>query len=195
MIEISGIEVRATRITYVGELGWEIYVPVSDALILWESLIAAGEEFGLMPCGYKAIESLRLEKGYRAWAGEINTETNPWEAGLAFAVSLKKDKFHGRDALVLAKEKITRRLVAITFENICDVPLGNEAIRIGEKIIGRIKSGGQGYTLGKAIAYAYLENSFTTAGTSLDVELFGRWVRGTICDEPLFDPKNERVKS
>jgi 4-methylaminobutanoate oxidase (formaldehyde-forming) len=148
-----------------------------------------------MPCGYKAIESLRLEKGYRAWAGEINTETNPWEAGLGFAVSLKKDNFHGRDALVRAKENVLRTLVAITFENICDVPLGNEAIRIGETVIGRIKSGGQGYTLGKAIAYAYLENSFAPAGTSLEVELFGRWVRGTICAEPLFDPTNERVKS
>ena len=195
LLEIAGKAARATRITYVGELGWEIYLPVHDALSVWEALIEAGEEFQLMPCGYKAIESLRLEKGYRAWAGEINTETNPWEAGLGFAVSLKKDNFHGRDALVRAKENVLRTLVAITFENICDVPLGNEAIRIGETVIGRIKSGGQGYTLGKAIAYAYLANVHSEVGTSIDVELFGRWVRGTISDEPLFDPLNERVKS
>ena len=194
-ISIAGIRVRATRITYVGELGWEIYSPVADGLALWEMIIAAGKDLGLVPCGYRAIESLRLEKGYRAWAGEINTETNPYEAGLGFAVSLKKEEFHGKTAAVFAKENQSRKLVAITFHDITSVPFGSEPIRIGEKIVGRIKSGGQGYTINKAIAYAYLPSELTAPGTAVEVELFGSWSSAVITEEPLFDPTHERIRS
>ena len=152
-ILLAGLEVRATRITYVGELGWEIYLPVSDGAKLWSSLIEAGQKFGLMACGYRAIESLRLEKGYRAWSVEISTETNPWEAGLDFAVSKKKENFLGRAQYDLAKEQATRSLVPIIFQDIRQVPLGNEPIRHGSKVIGRVKSGGQGYSINKSIAY------------------------------------------
>ena len=193
-IEIAGVMVRATRITYVGELGWELYVPVDSALKVWLSLIDAGTPRGLRPCGYRAIESLRLEKGYRAWGVEINTETNPFEAGLEFAVAMKKEKFLGKSAL-MEKQELSRKLVAITFDDIRQVPLGNEAIRSGEKILGRIKSGGQGYTLGKAIGYAYLPIESAAAGTYVDVEFFGTWHQGTISLEPLFDPESSRVRA
>jgi len=193
-ITLADIEVRATRITYVGELGWEIYAPVADGLILWKEIIDAGQDLGLIPCGYRAIESLRLEKGYRAWSGEINTETNPYEAGLGFAVSLKKENFHGKAAAVAAKETQTRRLVAITFDDITSVPFGSEPIRIDNKIVGRIKSGGQGYTIKKAIAYAYLPVEISKPGTAVDVELFGIWSAGVIAAEPLFDPDNARIR-
>ena len=193
-ITLADIKVRATRITYVGELGWEIYAPAADGLILWTEIINAGQDLGLIPCGYRAIESLRLEKGYRAWAGEINTETNPYEAGLGFAVSLKKDNFHGKAAAVTAKESQTRKLVAITFDDITSVPFGSEPIRIDNKIVGRIKSGGQGYTINKAIAYAYLPVEYSEPGTAVDVELFGIWSPGMIAAEPLFDPDNARIR-
>jgi 4-methylaminobutanoate oxidase (formaldehyde-forming) len=191
-INIAGTKVRATRLTYVGELGWEIYAPVADGKKVWEALIAAGAGEGLMPCGYRAIESLRLEKGYRAWAGEINTETNPIEAGLGFAVSKKKEKFLGKDALSSAKQ--TRKLVAMTFDDIRQVPLGNEPVRINGSVVGRVKSGGQGYTINKAIGYAYLPLEHTTPGTTVDVEFFGTWATGVICEEPLFDPENSKIK-
>ena len=194
-ILLAGIKVRATRITYVGELGWEIYAEVTDGLVLWEKLIDAGKDLGLIPCSYRAIESLRLEKGYRAWAGEINTETNPFEAGLGFAVSLKKEDFHGRAAAIDAQKNQKRKLVAITFDDITSVPFGSEPIRIDNKIVGRVKSGGQGYTINKAIAYAYLPIENSEPGTALDVELFGRWSNGVIAAEPLFDPDNERIRS
>lgn len=194
-ITLADVRVRATRITYVGELGWEIYAPVADGLNLWKKIIDAGKDLGLIPCGYRAIESLRLEKGYRAWAGEINTETNPYEASLGFAVSLKKDNFHGRAAVVAAKENQKRRLVAITFDDITSVPFGSEPIRIDNKIVGRIKSGGQGYTIKKAIAYAYLPVENSEPGTAVDVELFGVWSRGVIAAEPIFDPDNARIRS
>ena len=192
---VAGIKVRATRITYVGELGWEIYASVIDGLFLWEKIIEAGRDFGLIPCGYRAIESLRLEKGYRAWAGEINTETNPFEAGLGFAISMKKESFHGKLAAHNAKENQKRKLVAITFDDITTVAFGLEPIRIGEKIVGRIKSGGQGYTINKAIAYAYLPIEHSTPGLKLEVELFGQWSSGSIEVEPLFDPTNQRIRA
>jgi 4-methylaminobutanoate oxidase (formaldehyde-forming) len=194
-IDLAGIKVRATRITYVGELGWEIYAPIASGLALWTALVDAGKDLGLIPCGYRAIESLRLEKGYRAWAGEINTETNPFEAGLGFAVSLKKENFHGRNAVVAAKENQKRKLVAITFDDITSVPFGSEPIRIDNKIVGRIKSGGQGYTINKAIAFAYLPIEHSEPGTSVEIELFGVWSHGIIASEPLFDPENSRIRS
>ena len=191
-INIAGTKVRATRLTYVGELGWEIYAPVADGKKIWEALIAAGAGEGLMPCGYRAIDSLRLEKGYRAWAGEINTETNPIEAGLGFAISKKKEKFIGKDALANAKQ--SRKLVALTFDDIRQVPLGNEPVRINGSVVGRVKSGGQGYTINKAIGYAYLPMEHTAPGTTVDVEFFGTWATGVICAEPLFDPENAKIK-
>ena len=189
-IEIDGINLRATRITYVGELGWELYLPTENAKVIWEKLYSAGA----FPCGYRAIESLRLEKGYLAWGGEINTEYNPYEAGLGFAISKKKSDFYGAKALTSLKTP-ARRLIAIIFDDIRQVPLGSEPIKFGDKVIGRIKSGGQGYTINKAIAYAYLPIEFTTAGTKVDVEFFGTWHQGTIATTPLYDPTGSKIKA
>jgi 4-methylaminobutanoate oxidase (formaldehyde-forming) len=194
-ISLSGISVRATRITYVGELGWEIYLPVENSEALWTQLIDTGVEYGMQTCGYRAIESLRLEKGYRAWGVEISTETNPWEAGLDFAVSTKKEKFLGHDAYLVAKENQSRSLVPILFDDIRWVPLGNEPIRSSGKIVGRVKSGGQGYSLNKSIAYAYLPLECAKVGSKVEVEFFGEWVSGEIASEPLFDPTNSRIRS
>ncbi len=194
-IVIANATLRATRITYVGELGWELYVPIAQAEIVWDKLIEAGAIFGMKVCGYRAIESLRLEKGYRAWGVEISTETNPFEAGLEFAVAFKKNSFIGKDALLKAKENLRRKLVPILFDDIRQVPLGNEPIRVADQIIGRVKSGGQGYSLNKAIAYAYLPIEHSEAGTRLDVEFFGDWKSGVVASEPLFDPTNTRIRS
>jgi 4-methylaminobutanoate oxidase (formaldehyde-forming) len=194
-IVIADATVRATRITYVGELGWELYVRVADSEVVWRSLIDTGANFGMKVCGYRAIESLRLEKGYRAWGVEISTETNPFEAGLEFAVALKKETFIGKSALLKAKEDIRRKLVPILFDDIRQVPLGNEPIRIGEEIIGRVKSGGQCYTINKAVAYAYLPIEHSGIGTKVNVEFFGDWRNGVIAAEPLFDPTSSRIRS
>ena len=193
-LEIADVKLRATRITYVGELGWELYVPVPGAFAVWEVLISAGKKFGALPCGYRAIESLRLEKGYLAWGVEISTETSPAEAGLDFAVSKKKLEFIGKAALDGAPP-ISRKLVAITFDDIRDVPLGNEPIRIGGSVVGRVKSGGQGYSIGKAIGYAYLPLEHSAVGTSVDVEFFGEWKLGTISSSPLYDPSGVKIRS
>ena len=192
-IEVAGAKLRATRITYVGELGWELYLPVKEGLRVWNALIAAGKPLGAEPCGYRAIESLRLEKGYLAWGSEINTETTPLEAGLGFAVSQKKSAFIGKEAL-LADPHPKRALVVITFDDLRQTPLGNEPIRANGEIIGRIKSGGQGYTIRKGIGYAYLPKEFTTPQSTLEVEFFGEWKIGVVQSSPLFDPEGLRIK-
>jgi 4-methylaminobutanoate oxidase (formaldehyde-forming) len=179
-ITVGDIPVRATRITYVGEFGWELYVSTEYGAALWQVLLEAGKPYQLMACGYKAIDSLRLEKGYRAWGGEINSETTPWEAGLGFAVALGKEKFIGRDALVATQGKETTRLLALHFDDIRRVPLGNEPIRIGNEIVGRVKSGGQGFTIGKAIGYGYLPIEHAQPGTVIEVEFFGEWASGVV---------------
>jgi len=194
IIKVAGVQLRATRITYVGELGWELYIPREKSLQVWLSLIEAGEEFDLRPCGYRAIESLRLEKGYRAWAGEINSETNPYEAGLGFAVSTKKESFIGRDAVLKAELNNKRKLTALTFSDIRDVPLGNEPILYNGEVIGRVKSAGQGYTLNRAIAYAYLPLEHSEPGREVNIEMFGQAKTATVSVEPLFDPIGERIK-
>jgi 4-methylaminobutanoate oxidase (formaldehyde-forming) len=194
-IMVAGIKLRATRITYVGELGWELYIPRDSALKVWLEVIAAGKSHGLRVCGYRAIESLRLEKGYRAWAGEINSETNPYEAGLGFAVSTKKDNFIGKVALDKVKDKLSRKLTAIVFDDIKQVAMGNEPIFINNQVVGRIKSAGQGYTINKAIAYAYLPIEHVNVGTTLEVEMFGEKYKAQIASEPLFDPMGEKIKS
>ena len=195
LIQIKGIQLRATRITYVGELGWELYIPVKDSLVIWLALLAAGKDLGIRTCGYRAIESLRLEKGYRAWAGEINSETNPYEAGLGFAISSKKDNFIGKASLDKVKDNLSRKLTALTFADIKDVAIGNEPIFINNKVVGRVKSAGQGYTLNKAIAYAYLPIEHSGIGTTVEVEIFGIKHQATIAQEPLFDPIGQRIKS
>ena len=126
---------------------------------------------------------------------EISTETNPFEAGLDFAVALKKESFIGKSSLLKAKVDVQRKLVPILFDDIRQVPLGNEPIRIGEEIIGRVKSGGQGYTINKGIAYAYLPIEHSGIGTRVDVEFFGDWRSGVIAAEPLFDPTSSRIRS
>ncbi|NCV73425.1 MAG: FAD-dependent oxidoreductase [Actinobacteria bacterium] len=158
-------------------------------------ILEAGNEFNLRPCGYRAIESLRLEKGYRAWAGEINSETNPFEAGLGFAVAMKKDNFVGKQAVERLKDNLNRKLSALTFDDIKDVAMGNEPIFVNNSVVGRVKSAGQGYTIKKAIAYAYLPADIAKVGTKVEVEMFGTKKTATIEAEPLFDPQSERIKS
>jgi 4-methylaminobutanoate oxidase (formaldehyde-forming) len=178
----------------VGELGWELYCPVEYGLRLWDTISQAGREHGLVAGGYKAIDSLRLEKGYRVWSSDISPEDTPFEAGLGFAVKLDKGDFIGRDALLAAGEP-TRRLVCLVLDDPRSVALGSEPVRIDGEIVGRVTSGGYGYTVERSIAYAYLPASSAAPGTSVEVEIFGDWIPGRAVEEPLFDPKGERIRA
>jgi 4-methylaminobutanoate oxidase (formaldehyde-forming) len=184
----------ALRVTYVGELGWELYCPAEFGLRLWDVLWEAGQPHGLVAGGYKAIDSLRLEKGYRVWGADITPEETPFEGGLGFAVKLGKGDFVGRDALAATGEP-ERVLRCLTLEDPRAVALGSEPVRVGDRLVGRVTSGGYGYTVGRSIAYAYLPASEAEVGTEVAVEIFGEWVPGVVAAEPLYDPDGSRIRS
>ncbi len=194
-IMIGDIPVLASRVTYVGELGWEFYCPTEYGLKLWDTLWEAGASEGMVAGGYKAIDTLRLEKGYRYWSGEISPDYTPYEAELGFAVKLDKTEFIGKDALIKQKkEGIKRKLCTITLSDDRTIVLGKEPIRIGDNIIGWIASGGFGYSVNKSIAYAYLPMEYAKVGTKLQIECFGEQVIAEVAQAVLWDPKAERIR-
>jgi 4-methylaminobutanoate oxidase (formaldehyde-forming) len=195
-LTVGVVPCLALRVTYVGELGWELYCPTEYGLRLWDTLWQSGVAHGMVPGGYRAIESLRLEKGYRVWGSDITPEDNPYEAGLGFAVSLDKAAgFIGKEALVRAKESGThRRLRALLIEDPQAIVFGGEPVRADGATLGRVTSGGYGYTLKRSIAYAYLAAG-PAIGGRVEVEIFGRWVPATISKEPLYDPSGSRIRA
>jgi glycine cleavage system aminomethyltransferase T/glycine/D-amino acid oxidase-like deaminating enzyme len=163
-IDIGYATVRATRLTYVGELGWELYVPVEFAVGVYERLLEAGRDLGLADAGYYAIESLRLEKGYRAWGRELSPDINPFEAGLAFAVKFGKGEFRGRDALVrIEGEGVRRRVVSLAVDAPHTNLWGNELVLRDGAPVGFVTSAAFGHTLGKPVALALITNASGTA--------------------------------
>ncbi|HYJ74063.1 MAG TPA: FAD-dependent oxidoreductase [Kineosporiaceae bacterium] len=169
---IGDVPVRALQVTFVGEHGWELYAPAEFGLRLWESLAA---ERAVTVAGYRAIETLRLEKGYRVWSTDITPETNPYEAGLGFCVKLgKPGGFVGEEALARVKAAgVSRRLACLLLDDPREVALGGEPVLDGDRALGRVTSGGPGYSAGVSIAYAYLPVAAATPGTHVDVDLFG----------------------
>jgi 4-methylaminobutanoate oxidase (formaldehyde-forming) len=204
---VGNVPVRALRVTYVGELGWELYCPTEYGLGLWRALWEAGEPHGIVAGGYRAIDSLRLEKGYRVWGADITPDETPYEGGVGFCVKLDKEGgFIGREALAGADGRggagaageaasPAKRLCCLTLEDPRSIALGNEPVRIGGEVRGRVTTGGYGYTVERSIAYAYLPAESAVAGTAVEVEIFGRWVAGEVATEPLLDPKGERVRA
>jgi 4-methylaminobutanoate oxidase (formaldehyde-forming) len=196
-VTVGDVPCTALRVTYVGELGWELYPPMEFGLRLWDLLMEAGEPHEVVPAGYRAIDSMRLEKGYRVWGADITPEDNPYEAGLGFAVKLSKAvPFIGKEALGRVKaEGVVRRLCCLLLADLNAVALGNEPVRSKEDIVARVTSGGQGYTLGRSIAYAYLPAELAEPGTEVQVEVFGDWVPAEVAAEPLWDPTGERIRA
>jgi len=193
-LAIGSVPCLALRVTYVGELGWELYCPAEFGLRLWDTIWESGQKKGLMAGGYKAVESLRLEKGYRAWASDISPESDPYQAGLGFCVKLDKGEFIGRSALLKKREApADTKLACLVLDDPRSVALGSEPVRIDGKVTGRVTSGGYGYTVEKSIAYAYVPSS-AMVGSPVEVEIFGTWVAGEIAKEPLYDPTGSRIR-
>jgi glycine cleavage system T protein len=193
-LAVGPVPCLALRVTYVGELGWELYCPTEFGLRLWDTIWAAGREHGLVAGGYRAIDSCRLEKGYRVWGADITPEDTPWEAGLDFAVKLDKGDFIGRDAL-LERRVPERRLACLVLEDARAVALGSEPVRIDGATVGRVTSGGYGYTVERSIAYAYVPADKAEPGRPVEVEIFGDWIGGEIAREALYDPDGRNVRS
>lgn len=191
---IAGVPVTAMRLSYVGELGWEIYTSAEYGQKLWDVLWEAGRELGVVAAGRAAFNSLRLEKGYRAWGTDMTTEHNPYEAGVGFAVRPQKGEFIGRDALTgLGNDTVTRRLTCLTIDDGRSVVLGHEPVFLDGRAAGYVTSAAFGHTIGKPIAYAWLPAE-ATVGTAVDIQYFDRTIRATVTAEPLVDPEMARIR-
>jgi 4-methylaminobutanoate oxidase (formaldehyde-forming) len=193
-IQIAGRPVWAQRVSYVGELGWELYIKPEDCPKIWDALLAAGEKFEIQTAGYKALDALRIEKGYLYWSGDITPEDNPLEAGLGMFVRLDKKDFIGRSALLKIKEQgLKSRLVALTMDAGGNL-YGGESVRLNGRVVGRIRSGNYGYTIGKDIGLVYLPLDLATAGTEFNVEVLGADIQARVAETPLIDPAGDKLR-
>ena len=194
-LHVGYVPVRALRISYVGELGWELYAPTEFGAELWDTLWGAGRPLGVAACGGGAYDSLRLEKGYRLWGQDIDEEHDPYEARLGWAVRLGKGDFIGREAAAHIKERgVSRRLCCMVTDDPALRLVGKEAILDGSHPIGYVTSAGYGASVGQSILYGYLPVEHAEAGTRLAVHFEGRAHPVQVVPEPLFDPANERLK-
>jgi dimethylglycine oxidase len=193
---VGSVPVTALRLSYVGELGWELYTTADMGLKLWDTLWQAGQAHGMIAAGRSAFGSLRLEKGYRAWGTDMTTEHNPFEAGLGFAVRMDKGDFVGRDALVGKGEATAeRRLAALVIGDHEAVVMGKEPVHVDGKRAGYVTSAAFGFSVGKPIAYAWLPAAAASAGQHVTIQYFGEAVPATVADDPLFDPGMTRLRS
>ncbi|MGO2112340.1 MAG: glycine cleavage T C-terminal barrel domain-containing protein, partial [Pseudoclavibacter sp.] len=198
-IHVAGAPVLAQRVSYVGELGWELYVTADNGRYVWDALWEAGQESGMVAAGRRAFNALRMEKGYRSYGADMTREHTPVEAGLGFAVR-GKDSFVGSEAL--ASRPATKRLLTLVLDDPTAVVLGSEPVYLAgagaespdDEPVGYVTSADQGYTIGRTIAYAWVPAELAAAGTRLEVEYFTERFGAVVHDGPLVDPAGERVR-
>jgi glycine cleavage system aminomethyltransferase T/glycine/D-amino acid oxidase-like deaminating enzyme len=190
-LTVGDVPVRAQRVTFVGELGWELSCPAEFGAALWRTLWEGGREHGLVAGGYRAIDTLRLEKGYRVWGADIGPDVTPAEAGLAWAIR-DGGGFHGAEAL--RQHAPRTRLRCLVLDDARSVALGNEPVRVDGDVLGRVTSGGYGPTVDRSIAYAHVAPG-VDVGARVEVDVFGTWVPGTVTAEPLVDPEGARIRA
>jgi len=200
-ISVGQARVRANRLTYVGELGWELYVPVEFANVVYDLTVSAGEDLGLAHAGYYVLESMRVEKAYRSWGHELTPEVTPYEAGLSFAVDFDKGDFLGRDALTKLRGKpLKRRLILFMLEDAEPLLWGGELILRDGKPVGEIESAAYGHTLGSAVGLGYVnheagvDKAFIEEG-SFEIDIAGEIFPAKAALRTPYDTKLERVKS
>ncbi|AWE48964.1 GcvT family protein [Streptomyces nigra] len=191
---IGSVPVTALRLSYVGELGWELYTTADLGLRLWDTLWRAAEPVGGILAGRGAFNSLRLEKGYRSFGTDMTFEHDPYEAGLGFAVRPDKDDFIGKAALERRRTDVRRRLTCLAIDDPRSVVMGKEPVYDGDRVVGYVTSAGYGYTVGTGVAYAWLPAERAVPGRALDIGWFGRRVKAVVAEEPLFDPAMTRLR-
>ncbi|MEV6318206.1 FAD-dependent oxidoreductase [Streptomyces sp. NPDC051776] len=191
---IGSVPVTAMRLSYVGELGWELYTDADMGLKLWDTLWEAMRPYDGIAAGRGAFNSLRLEKGYRAFGTDMTYEHDPYEAGLAFAVKLDQGDFIGRAALEERMTAVRRRLTCLTIDDPRGVVMGKEPVYDGAACVGYVTSAAYGYTIGKGIAYAWLPIGAAAPGRTLQIGYFERRVPAVVSEEPLFDPSMSRLR-
>lgn len=193
-IYVAAVPVLALRVSYVGELGWELYTTADHGARLWEEIEAAGRPDGLVIGGRLAFNALRLEKGYRSYGADITREHRPDQAGLGFAVSKTKTGYLGCEALA-SDAPTKRRMVSLTSDFPFGSPNPGSPVRnqVGETI-GYTASSDFGYTVGKTITYAWLDPDFTAAGTKVTIQHFERPVPAQVATDPLYDPEGTKIR-
>ena len=194
-IYVGRVKCRVNRMNYVGELGYEIFHPIESQIPVYQTLMAAGEEFDLKMFGMYAMDSMRLEKGYLAWKSELNVHHTPLETNVAWTVKMDKD-FIGKAGLEKQKAAgVPRQLVCLVCEAEDADPWGYNPIFNGDQIVGMTSSGGYGHRTGKSIALGYVIPDLAAPGTKLEVEVLGQKLAAEVAAMPLYDPKNEKMKA
>jgi glycine cleavage system aminomethyltransferase T/glycine/D-amino acid oxidase-like deaminating enzyme len=196
---IGNVPVTALRLSYVGELGWELYTTADLGLKLWDTLWTAGQEHGVIAAGRGAFNSLRLEKGYRSFGTDMTYEHDAWEAGVGFAVRLQKESFLGRDATVARQGDVRRKLSCLLLDAVPGsstdpIVLGKEPVFAGDSCVGYVTSAAYGYTIDRSIAYAWLPAELSVPGQQVEIAYFDKRLSATVAAEPLFDPKMTRLR-
>jgi glycine cleavage system aminomethyltransferase T/glycine/D-amino acid oxidase-like deaminating enzyme len=193
---VGEVPCLAQRVSYVGELGWEIYTSADYGQRLWDLLWRAGQPLGVIAGGRAAFESLRLEKGYRLWGVDMHAEHTPYEAGLGFTVKLDKGEFIGRAALARAREQgPARKLCCLVLDDPSVVAMGKEPVYADGRVAGYVTSATYGFSVNASFAYGYLPAQHAAAGAKVAIEYFGERHAATVAKEPLFDPKGTRLRA
>jgi dimethylglycine dehydrogenase len=198
-IAVAGVTLRALRVSYAGELGWELHTPMAELARVYDALMAAGEAHGIANFGAYALNSLRLEKAYKGWGAELTNEITMIEAGMERFVRMDKGDFVGRDALARRKEEgVALKCVYLRVEDGDSDPRGNEPVYDGvggERIVGVSTSGGYGYAVGQTLAFAYVEPDLAAPGSRVEIEMLGARRGAEVLAGPAYDPDNARLKA
>jgi 4-methylaminobutanoate oxidase (formaldehyde-forming) len=191
-IEVAGITLKAARITYVGELGWELHIPIAGMKAVYDAMWNQGYKYGVANAGYRAIESCRLEKGYRYWSSDLTPDYTPYEGGLGFCIAKDKSGYVGEEALrKLKAEGPKRRLITLTFGKEVHL-LGKECILHKGKVVGVLTSGGFGYTIGKNIGFGYVPSAFVFED-GYEIECLGKVYEAERIKGAAYDPKRANI--
>jgi 4-methylaminobutanoate oxidase (formaldehyde-forming) len=198
-IHVGGAAVLATRLSYAGELGWELTIEPSNAVVVWDALLAAGRPHGIEPVGYRALESLRLEKGYRYFGAELTPRETPFEAGMDRFLRLAKGDFVGRDALLARRvaepNGPTRRLRTVVIGGADWLPIyGGEAVRVDGEVVGRLRSAAFGFTVGRTVGTTYLPVAIPE-GAEIEIDVFAARIGGEVAADVLVDPSGSKMRA
>jgi glycine cleavage system aminomethyltransferase T len=192
-IYVGDVPVTALRVSYAGELGWELWAPAAYGQKLWDTLYDAGSDLGVRPMGGGALESMRLEKGFRLWGTDIDSDVNAFEAGLPFAVDMETE-FIGKDALEQVRDSgVDKRIVPLTLDDSTDIMLSGRPVVVDGATRGYVQAGSYGYSIGESIAYTYLPTEYAGYGTAVEIRCEGETYDATVREEPLFDPGREKI--
>jgi len=195
-IAVAGVPLRALRVSYAGELGWELYMPIENMAAVYDALIDKGASLGIADFGMYALNSLRIEKAYRGFGGELTNELSPIEADMERFIAYDKGEFTGRAALLSRKQQgVQWKLVYVEIKDTDRDVIGSEAVYDGERIVGIVTSGGYGHSVRKTLAFAYVDPQYDKPGTRLDVMMLGDRYAAVVLDGPVYDPRNERMRA